>query len=152
MACFSSILEKTDRVIRWLRRIYFERQHIFCRDNSPVSALYTTWWTTQLGAQPSKKHIHLKFRTSGGRSTTWTHWPEQKWLPFCRQHFQMYFLEWKCVYLDWKCTGVCSYGSNWQCVSIDSRNGLSPNRQQAIMWTDDDLVSDLHMYHWASMS
>ena len=37
---------------------------------------------------------------------------------------------------------VCSYGSNWQQVSIGSGNGLAPNRRQAIIWTNADAV------HW----
>ena len=30
--------------------------------------------------------------------------------------------------------------SNWQYVSIGSGNGLAPNRRQAIIWTNADLV------------
>ena len=39
-------------------------------------------------------------------------------------------------------TGIYFYGSNWQQSSIGSDNGLVPNRQQAIIWTNDGLV------HW----
>ena len=32
--------------------------------------------------------------------------------PFRRRHFQMNFLEWKCMNTDWNFTEVCSSGSN----------------------------------------
>ena len=35
---------------------------------------------------------------------------------------------------------MCSLGSNWQLTIIGSDNGLSPNRQQAIIWTNEGLV------------
>ena len=35
---------------------------------------------------------------------------------------------------------MCSLWSNWQYVIIGSDNGLAPNRQQAINWTNDGLV------------
>ena len=34
---------------------------------------------------------------------------------------------------------VCSKGSNWQTVNVASSNGLAPNRQQAITWTNYNL-------------
>ena len=37
-------------------------------------------------------------------------------------------------------TEICSWGSNWQLVSIGSGNGLAPNRWQAITWSNDDPV------------
>ena len=43
------------------------------------------------------------------RSVPWFHicsWT--KWLPFCRRHFHMHFLEWKCLNLDSKSTEICS--------------------------------------------
>ena len=36
-------------------------------------------------------------------------------------------------------TWICSLVSNWQYGSIGSDNGLAPNRQQAIIWTNDCL-------------
>ena len=41
---------------------------------------------------------------------TLTHWGWDKWLPFSRRHFQMHFLEWKCIIFYF--TEVCSQGSN----------------------------------------
>ena len=40
-----------------------------------------------------------------------------------RRHFQMYFLEWKCINFYYDFTKVCSQGSNWQYSSIGSDNG-----------------------------
>ena len=37
---------------------------------------------------------------------------------------------------------MCSLGLSRQYVIIGSDNGLAPNRRQAIIWTNDDLV------HW----
>ena len=31
---------------------------------------------------------------------TLTHWGRDKWPPFSRRHFQMHFLEWKCIHFD----------------------------------------------------
>ena len=31
-----------------------------------------------------------------------------KWLTFCRQHFQIHFLEWICLYFDSNFTDICS--------------------------------------------
>ena len=37
-------------------------------------------------------------------------------------------------------TEVCSYGSNCQKFSVGSDNGLAPNRQQAIIWINVDVI------------
>ena len=50
------------------------------------------------------------------------------------RHFQMLFLEWKCLNFKYNLTEVCSYGSNWQHYSIGSDNGLASSRRQAIIW------------------
>ena len=65
---------------------------------------------------------------------------ETRWQRFRIQHFQMHFLERKCLNFHWYFTEVYSQGSNWQYTSIGSDNGLVPTRQQAIIWTNDDLV------------
>ena len=39
-------------------------------------------------------------------------------------------------------TEICTLGSNWQYDSIGSDNGLAPNRRQAIISTNADLI------HW----
>ena len=38
--------------------------------------------------------------------------------------------------LEYNFTEMCSLGSNWQYGSVDSDNGLAPNRRQAIIWSN----------------
>ena len=66
----------------------------------------------------------------------WKIWPS------FRIYFQMHFLEWNVLCFDSNFTEVCSRRSNLQCDSLVFGNGLAPNRQQAINWTDADTV------HW----
>ena len=47
---------------------------------------------------------------------------------------------------DWNFTKVCSYGSNQQYSSIAADNVLAPARRQAIIWTNDDYVTDASIY------
>ena len=75
-------------------------------------------------------------------SQSWIISPWTKWLPFLGRHFQMHFREWKILYFDLNFTKVCPEGCNWQCTSIGLDNGLAPNRQQAIIWTNADTI------HW----
>ena len=42
-------------------------------------------------------------------------------------------------------TEICSQRSNWHYVSIGSDDGLAPNRQQAIIWTNGGLVYLMHI-------
>ena len=53
---------------------------------------------------------------------------ETKWQPFLRWHFQMLFLEWKCMNFYQYFTEVCTQGSNQQYFIIGSDNGLVPAR------------------------
>ena len=39
-----------------------------------------------------------------------THWGQDKMAAISRRHFQMYFLEWKCMNFDYNFTEVCSKG------------------------------------------
>ena len=66
-----------------------------------------------------------------------THWGREKWTPFRRRHFQMHFLEWKCINFYYNFTQVCSQWSNEQYSSTGSDNGFAPSRRQAIIWTND---------------
>ena len=50
----------------------------------------------------------------------------------------MNFLEWKYMNFAYDFGEICSQGLNEQYSSIESDNGLSPTRQQAIIWTNDD--------------
>ena len=47
---------------------------------------------------------------------------------------------------------MCSLGSNLQYTGIGSDNGLAPTRRQAIIWTNDDRITDAYMRHSASIS
>ena len=51
-------------------------------------------------------------------------WTE--WLPYCRWHFKMHFLEWKIMYMYFKYNFIerCSQGSGWQYVNIGSGKAL----------------------------
>ena len=63
--------------------------------------------------------------------------PYTKLLPFCRRHFQMHFIEWKCMnFTYWDFTKVCSSGLNEWYSIIGLDNGLAPTRWQAIVWTN----------------
>ena len=81
-----------------------------------------------------------------------THWAKTKWSSFSRQHFQMHFLEWKCINFNQDFTEVCFQWSNWPCSSIGSDNGLAETRRQAISWTNDGQFTDAYMCQMASMS
>ena len=83
------------------------------------------------------------------RTNKLTYWGRDKFAPFCRQHFQMHFLEWKCMSFALNLPEVCSLGSNWQYSSIGSDNGLAPTRWQVIIWTNGGLV---HWRIYASLS
>ena len=81
----------------------------------------------------------------------WTHWAETKWLVF-RLYFEINFLVWKWMYyfyvFKWKLFPRVQL-THWGrvthiCVGklsiIGSDNGLSPNRRQAIIWTNAGIL------------
>ena len=57
---------------------------------------------------------------------TWwlTHAGQAKKPPFCRQHFQINFLQWKLLFFYSNFTEICSLRSNWKYISISSDKGL----------------------------
>ena len=59
---------------------------------------------------------------------------------FCRRHIRKQFHEWKLLNFKWNFIEICSLGSNWQQTTIGTENGLSPNRRQAIIWSNYGLV------------
>ena len=65
-----------------------------------------------------------------------------KWPSFCTWHFEINFLECKHIHFHWNFTEICCQGFiwQWQWVSMGSKNGLAPNRWQAIIWTNSGLV------------
>ena len=76
---------------------------------------------------------------------------EIKLPPVSRQHFQIHFRAWKCMNFDKCFTEVCSQLSNQQYYNIVSDNGLTPCRQQAIIWNNDVSFTDAHMRHSTSI-
>ena len=66
------------------------------------------------------------------------HWGRDKMATI--SHFQIYFIEWKCLNCYKNFIEIYSQGCNWQYSSIGSDNGLAPNRRQAIIWNSDVLV------------
>ena len=73
-------------------------------------------------------------------ATPLTQIPLDKMTAVSQTTFWMHFHEWKVSYFDPNTTEVCSWGSNWQCVSIGSGNGLAPNRRHAITWSNTNPV------------
>ena len=65
---------------------------------------------------------------------------ETTYPPFSIHHFQMHFVECKCINFDSDFTEVSSQWSNQQYSSIESYNGLTPLRREAIMWINDGLI------------
>ena len=81
------------------------------------------------------------------------YWPRSRlWPTFCRQHFNLHFLQWKLLCFDSNFTEICSQGYTSCYSSIHSDNSLVPNRRQAIIWTSDVLFPDAYIHHSASMS
>ena len=69
-----------------------------------------------------------------------THLPLDKMAAILQMTFSIVFSWMKILYFDSNFTEVCSQGSSWHYYSIGSGNGLAPNRQQAITWTNVDPV------------
>ena len=68
--------------------------------------------------------------------------PEQKWSAFRRRHFQLHLLERTfCILIS------LIFFLRIQCplVSIDSGNGLAPDRRQATTWNNDDQSLEFYM-------
>ena len=55
-------------------------------------------------------------------------------------YFQVHFLEWKISDVNWYLIEICSLRSNWQCARIASDNGMTSNRRQPNIWTNDGPV------------
>ena len=71
------------------------------------------------------------------------HWCAVMWIlfPNTKRSKQIRFLKWKCLNVDWNFIEFCSQVSNWQQDSISADNGLAPNRQQAIISTNDGIAN-----------
>ena len=64
---------------------------------------------------------------------------ETKWPPFRRRQILSAFPWMKNLNFKWNFIETCSLGSNLQCGSIGSDDGLAQNRRQAIIWINDGL-------------
>ena len=67
----------------------------------------------------------------------------------------MHFHEWKLLNFRLNFTEICFLGSNWQYGSIDSDNGLVPNRHQAIIWSSVGMLcwciyASLGLHEWVA--
>ena len=71
-----------------------------------------------------------------------THLPVDKMAAISQTIFSDSFSWMNSLYFDQNFPEVFSSGSNWHLPSIGVNNGLAPNRQQAIIWTNDDQI------HW----
>ena len=63
-----------------------------------------------------------------------------KWQPFCWQHIQVHFIEWKLLWFYSNFTTICSQVFNSQYGSIGWDNGSVPYRRQTLISTNDGLV------------
>ena len=121
----------TQRGVTWSFDVYFD-----LRPNKWLSKQSWGWWFETASCPLwCHRNDHPVSASEGLAHPPWT-----KWLPFHRHPFQMQFRQWKFFHFDSNVTEVCSWGSNWQKVSIGSGNGLAPNRWQAITWTNVDSV------------
>ena len=116
--------------------------------NKPTLVQIMAWCRT--GTKPlfepmmhcEMNYMYSLFMDSCVTSHRWVNTlrPRQNGRHFCRRHFHVHFLEWKLSNFKWNFIEICYLGSNWQLTIIDSGNGLSPNRWQAIFWTNDGIV------------
>ena len=58
----------------------------------------------------------------------------------------MHFYQTKNIAFWFKFHWNISQGCSWKWANIDSDNGLVPNRQQAIIWSNDGPVDDEYMH------
>ena len=117
----------------------------------------------RIGAKPLSETMPTVFIDAYMRHSGWGWGGVQHWCRECitlmpwqngryfADDIYKAFLEWKCVYLIENLTEICSQGPSWQCISTGSYSGLAPSRQQAIIWTDEDLVP-WRICHPASMT
>ena len=84
--------------------------------------------------------LHKARQRKNCRSWTRSLSPLDKTVAFRRRYFQMQFYECNVLYFGSNFTRGGSLGSNWQQPSIGLNNGLAPNRRQAIVWINADLI------------
>ena len=52
--------------------------------------------------------VYAYYISYGLLQVSLTHWGRDKMAAISRRHFQIYFLEWKCMNFDWDFTEICS--------------------------------------------
>ena len=110
-----------------------------CYQNLDVTYIVLPWW---------HRHINNYYNKQECCNLN-TLRPGQDGHHFGRWHFQVHFLERKVLNFKSNFTAICYLGSNWPYGSIDSNNGLAPNRWQAIIWSNVDM---LYLCIYASLS
>ena len=129
-------------------KIYSATWHIFSQPQCvKISQGVVSKWCFQAGGNwKGKKYGSRAHSLCGGIHEMGcvfkTLWPRQDGRRFCRRHFQLHFIQWKCLNFKWNFIEICSLGSSWQYGSMVSDNGLAPNRRQAIIWSNADPI------HW----
>ena len=111
----------------WHRALMF---HLMCA--------WTNCWPNKRDAGDLRCHgthyyiapMHLGLGELSWHLDAWT-----KWLPFCRQHFQMHLFAREFGYFDSNFTEVCSQISNWRWIAIGSGYNLAIGRQQTLFET-----------------
>ena len=111
-----------------------------------LTSFLTDGWTPYLG-QPSRQ-TNTKNQS---HQASYTHTIRFTCMPVYRWHFEMNFLEWKCMNVDWNFIVLCSLEPNQQYSSIGSDNGLASTRWQAIIWTNAGILL-LNWRIYASLS
>ena len=88
--------------LNFKKRIVSERDPSLARD---TERKFVRIWLTPYGFLTMTGSIPTHGKDTEGGLT--------KWLPFCRQPFQMHFLERKCYHFVWNFPAISSWGSNW---------------------------------------
>ena len=122
---------RTCPIISWMRRSIISLPWFPGRGPRECHAGYT--WDQPFPCGPS-------VGSAGQSSFTFNALRSRQNSPFSQTIFSSAFLDWKPSNLKWYCVIMGFLKSNLRHVIIASDNGLAPNRQQAVIWTSDDLV------------
>ena len=115
-------IPRTNSPVRWNTLIVVKRYWTFMKNSSRGERMLIHHVTRQLSMMVNSLP------------------PGQNGRHFGRRHFQMHYLEKKCLNCDSNFAETSSQESNWQLTFICSGNGLAPNRWQAITWNNDNPV------------
>ena len=87
-------------------------------------------------------HYHKKFLRYQSVKQDWR---LQKDHHFAENILQMHFLKWKLLHFDLNITEMYSQWSSWKYIRIGSLYDVAPNRQQAMIWTNDAASLSMHI-------